>query len=310
MGRKTFFTLLISFLCLSLLVSLSEESFAENEDLNPEKLVAAHIKSIGRQEYLAKINSRTFVGTTEVEFVQGAVGKMTGTSMFVSEGPKLGIVMKYGDINYPGEYFAYDGNDVTVGHISPGQKSPIADFLYRFNGIMKEGLIGGVLSSSWPLLNIEEKQADLKYRKTKIDDRELYELQYRPKNTLGEMKIRMYFEPGTFRHVRTEYTVQTSADSTIGNPDTFDAFDEPDSVKAQNPNGSMMIGQQRPDSFYKLVEKFDEFKRIGGITLPQRYELSYSLEGSGQAFIAHWILNASKWGFNQTFDPKIFQAQK
>ncbi len=80
--------------------------------------------------------------------------------MCVSDGKKLAIVLKYSDINYPGEYFAYNGKDVSVGHISPGQKSPLADFLFRYNGIMKEGLLGGVFSTGWPLLNLQEKPVD------------------------------------------------------------------------------------------------------------------------------------------------------
>jgi hypothetical protein len=310
MARTLYFSLLIGVMCLSLFIAQSEKSYA-NEDLNAEKLVAEHVKSIGRTEYVSKVRSRTFVGNTQVEFIQGASGKMSGTSMFVSDGPKLAIVMKYGDINYPQEYFAFDGKEVSVGHISPGQKSWVGDFLYRFDEIMKEGLIGGTLSASWPLLNIQEKRVDMKCRKTKVDGEELYELQYRPKNGgFGELKVRMYFEPKTYRHVRTEYRVRTRDDATIGNLETYDSFGEQDAVKAQNPRGEMLVGQQRPDSIYVLVEKFGDFKKIGGITLPQRYELDYSLEGSGHSFIAHWTLNAAKWGFNDTFDPKIFQAQK
>jgi len=35
--------------------------------------------------------------------------------------------MKFSDVKYPGEYFAYNGKDTTVGYISPDRnpRSPI-----------------------------------------------------------------------------------------------------------------------------------------------------------------------------------------
>ena len=125
--------------------------------------------------------------------------------MCVSDGKKLAIVLKYSDINYPGEYFAYNGKDVSVGYISPGQKSPLADFLFRYNGIMKEGLLGGVFSTGWPLLNLKDKPVTLAYREATIDGRRLHEIEYHPKQGFGDMKIKLYFDLETYRHVRTEY---------------------------------------------------------------------------------------------------------
>ena len=66
-----------------------------------------------------------FVGTTSVQFIQGMYGSMSGSSMLVSDGNKMSIVLQYGDINYPKEYFAYDGKEVSVGYINPGQMSPL-----------------------------------------------------------------------------------------------------------------------------------------------------------------------------------------
>jgi hypothetical protein len=82
-------------------------------------------------------------------------------------------------------------------------------------------------------------------------------------------------------------------------------------IKAANPNGIMPIGQAREDSHYTLTEKFADFKKVGGITLPYRYILEYSIDGNGHAFIGHWTFSANNLAFNQlNLDPKIFQAQK
>lgn len=302
---------------------------AKDEDITAEQLIAAHLKSIGSPALRAKVKSLTFGGTSNVKFIQGIQGTSTGVSMLVSEGSRMGIILKFPDKNnYPGEYFAYDGKDVTVGHIRPGVKSPIADFFFRFNKIMKQGLVGGVYSTAWPLLDIKDKAQDMKCRKTKVEGRELYELEYRPSDPIGYMKIKMYFDPATFRHVRTEYKVRTNEDvTTTANPAQYDPsissgdivddpsgrgrIISPDKVQ-QIAAGDFILGKVRGESIYILTEKFDDFKKIGGLTMPHRYELDYEIEGTAQSgFIANWTLEAQQWGFNmRDLDERLFKAEK
>ena len=295
-------------LCLSLSVSWTGYGVAKDQ-VAPEQVAASHLKAIGSPEALAALKTLAFVGTTSVKFIQGASGSMSGTSMCVSGGNKLAIVLKYGDINYPGEYFAYNGKDVSMGHISPGQRSPLADFLFRHNGIMKEGLLGGIFSAGWPLLNLQEKQADLTYRETTIDGRRLHEIEYRPKQGLRDMKIKLYFDLETYRHVRTEYRVRVRDDMSAspgGSGTRTGTFQAP----AQDASGFDALRGGLPDSIYVLIEKFDDFKKVGAMTLPHSYNMDYSVEGQGQAFIASWTMNAVQWAFNSTYDDLIFVAQK
>lgn len=295
-------------LCFSLGTSWIVYGLAE-EKVTAEQVVTFHLKSIGSPEALAASKTLAFVGTTSVEFIQGGTGKMSGTSMCVSDGKKLAIALKYGDLNYPGEYFAFDGKDVSVGHVSPGQRSPLADFLFRHNGIMKEGLLGGVFSGGWPLLNLKERQVDLVYRATTADGRRLHEVEYRPKNSLRDMKIKLYFDAETNRHVKTEYRVRVRDDMS-GAPGgaTRTGRFQP-TQGAQNP-GTDTLSQGLPDSIYVLTERFDDFKTEGTLTLPHSYTIDYSVEGQGSTFIAKWTAQAAKWAFNQAYDAKLFVAQK
>lgn len=315
MAKKVLCFLSLLLLCISLFIARSEKSYADNtEEMTAEKLVAAHVKSIGNPALLAKIQSRILTGATDVEFITGMNGTMKACkSMIVSQGPKLGIRMIYPDNSYTGDYFAYDGKDVTVGNMSPGQKSPIAEFIFRFNGIMKEGMLGGILSTSWPLLDIQKRQVDMKCRKTKIDGRELYELEYHPKEGFGLIKVRMYFDPTSFRHVRTDYRVTVREDASAKSATAIDQMGDKDSVKAAigNRAGGMAISQTREDSHYILTEKFDDFRKVGVVTLPYRYIFEYSLDGNGQSFIGHWTFTTDNLAFNAAnLDQKIFQAQK
>jgi hypothetical protein len=300
-----------AFLCICLFAH-SQPSFGGDEVLTPEKLVAAHVKSVGRPALLAKIQSRTFLGTSNVEFIQGMSGARKGTAMFVSEGPKLAIVMKYDDNTYPGEYFAYDDKEVTVGYMTPGQRSPLGDFVFRFSKLVKGGFIGGALTSSWPLLDLKNKNVAMKYRKTKVEGRELHELEYHPRSGFGDIKIRMYFDLTTFRHVRTEYKVQTSNDSSHKDNNDF-SDGSSDSAKMKDPDNpkAVGIGESPKESYYTLVEKFEDYKRVGGLMLPHRYLLEYSAEANNTAFIGNWFVNIDKWAFNAPFmDQKLFRAYK
>jgi hypothetical protein len=311
MGNRTQYVLSTVITCLLILTSQAVVSFAGNANtdskLTPEQLISEHVKSIGSPSLLGSVQSRAFVGSTNVHFIQGMQGSIeNGRSMFVADGNKVGIKLEYKTRDYDSEYFSYDGKEVSVGHIAPGQKSPLADFLFRFNGIMKKGFLGGALSVNWPsmLENVNEPDK-LKLEKAMIDDQDLYVLEW-PMKTLGNVKIQMYFDPATYHHVRTVYTIRVREDVSV----QADGYEGQLDDETGEIGVSALPGSAIPDSIYVLTEKFEDFKKVKGMTLPHKYTLDYSLEGQGTAFMGEWILQADKWVFNRKFDEKIFKAQK
>jgi hypothetical protein len=313
------------FLCLSFFVSRSSRASSQDGVLTPEKLIDKHLKSLGNPEALAATRSRGISGKVGVEFVLGATGNIpNGQFMYVSEGPKIGLQMKFDDINYPGEHFAFDGKDVSAAHITPLQRSPLADFIFRHYPIMKEGLLGGVLSLSWPLLNIENKRIGTELTEREVEGRRLYVLEYGfPGKRPGFMIVRLFFNMRNFQHVRTEYEVQTADDLTaarrILTADDLSPWDA-----AERARGSIFIagepGQmaKKPtimdslaDSKYLMVEKFDDFADVGGVILPRSYSIDYSVEGQGVSFIGKWKISAKYFTNNGgDIDQAFFQAQK
>jgi hypothetical protein len=140
---------------------------------------------------------------------------------------------------------------------------------------MKAGLLGGALSTAWPLLNIRETQPRLEYKKARLTGRPMHALEYRPKRGLGDFEIVLFFEPGTFHHIRTEY-------------------------KLYNPN---------PDNHTVLSEDFADFKEVDGMMLPQRYTIGFSSDGPvKRTYLAHWIFDAKQWVHNGQIDLTIFRA--
>ena len=246
---------------------------------NPEQLVAEHLKSIGDPDAISQVKSISFTGTSFVKFIQGMQGQLLGTSKLVSQGSKMAIVMGFNNLDYPGEHFAFDGKNVTVTNMQPGVKSPVADFIHRYNRIMTNGMLGGVFSNAWPLLDIKTNKPNMKLRKTKVDGSELYEIEYRPRSNHGEMRIRLFFDPETYRHVRTEYKVSTR----IGERDLYDT----------------------------LTEKFENFKKAGDLTLPHNYTIEYMTDGAQTAFIGTWDMEVTDWTFNAPdIDQQLFRVDK
>ena len=258
-------------------------------DPTPEQLVADHLKSIGEPDAMSQIKSIKITGISDVNFIQGMQGNLTGgKATIVSQGAQMGLSMKFGHLNYPEEHFAYDGKSVSTATIHPGHRTPIAEFIRTYNKIMKNGMLGGVFSNAWPLLDVKSNKPTMRnLRKTKVDDTELYELEYRPRDNHGDMRIRLYFDPETSRHLRTEYRIRIQG-------------------------GVAMTGimGNTVDTYYTLTEKFADFKKAGDLTLPHSYTLDYSSEGDGAAFIANWKINAQEIVFNPTdIDQSLYKAE-
>ena len=125
-----------------------------------------------------------------------------------------------------------------IAETNPKRMSNMGDMI-RGERIINNGLLGGVLSVGWPLLDIRGSKAMIKYHKTRIDGREFHELDY---SQLHGGLVTMYFDLDTYRHVMTEY---------------------------RGYQNDYVPG-------FVLLEKFDNFKEVDGVMLPFNYTLSYS----------------------------------
>ncbi len=317
MITKKPFGLTVMILCFSLYIVPSQMLFGQEKEITPGELIARHLRSIGTPEKLAEIKSRGLSGRAAVQFIQGGTGQVTdGQFLCVSEGRKIGMVMKFGDLQYPGEYFAFNGIETTVGHINPGQRSPIADFIFRYNALMREGLLGGVFSVAWPLLDIRERQVELQYRKATISDRSFHALDYISKN-LGDIKVTLFFDMNTFRHLRTEYRVRLANDMTAMNsvnpgtgPNSIDQRAVEGIGRPMDRSPGATIMESQPDSIYLMIEQFGNFADVGGLALPQDYTIDYSIEGYGASFLAKWAVLVEHWKNNGNIDQTFFVAQQ
>jgi hypothetical protein len=249
---------------------------AEDQKLKTEDIVARHLASIGTAEARETAKNRIVGGTVQLIYRVGSSGELSGKINIISEDRKTRFGMNFSPINTSSVQIAYDGDNVSIGQVRPGERSSLSQFIYENNVILKEGLIGGTLSTAWPLLDLTARQAKLDYSGLKtIEGKELHEVKYRAKKGGGDMEIYLYFDPENFRHVRTRYHL-------------------------------LKIANEK--TTYSLVEQFDNFGVMDGLTLPQTYKLEYS--GDSGRVVIDWDAVLSQFIQNQQVDPKYFIVQR
>ena len=145
------------------------------------------------------------------------MGQIDGQSVLLSEGRKVLLMMKFPNNDYRGERFIFDGDRIEIRGAMPNQsRSTLGEFVYVQDAIIKEGLLGGALSTAWPLLKLDEHRVKLSYDGLKnLDGQQLYAVRYKPKKST-DLTIYLYFDPETYRHVRTVYTPGTVNDRPNG----------------------------------------------------------------------------------------------
>jgi hypothetical protein len=274
---------------LSLLITcaalLSFISLADDKKMQPEELIARHLESLGHAQARAAAQRRVVAGMVNLVNRVGSTGSIKGQAMLASAGPRFRFGMNFPSQDYTGEDMAFDGKKAMTGFLPQGRRSNLSLFLNAQDAILKEGLIGGVLSTAWPLLRIDQTQPRLDYRGLKkIDDRQLHELSYRPGKGKAEVQVKIWFDQESFRHLRTEYSYEIGA--RLGN----------------GPNES---GRQQ-ESHYKLTETFDDFRVVDGLTLPHKYKLQLSVQTMNGSLLSDWSFDAARISHKEQFDDQIF----
>ncbi|PYT00418.1 MAG: hypothetical protein DMF63_07570 [Acidobacteria bacterium] len=261
------------------------------QDLTAEQIIAKHVESIGPKDKLDAVKNQLIFCDATFTF-KGAVVTLNGKALVLSEGQKNLFGMNFNSNDYPVDRFGFDGKDVKVGRPTTGSShSLIGDFLYNNRSILKEGIFGGTLSASWPLLASERKAKISVEGKKTMDGKNLIGLSYVPKSA-ADVTIKLYFDETTFRHVRTEYTVVRPASIGTGGVDS---------------------SARQSSTTYRVYEDFSDFTKMGALTLPKNYKITYIRSGSDPVTIrqhlnrdAEWKFTVTNINFNQALEPGSF----
>ena len=262
-------------------------SVTAEEKMKPEELIAKHLESIGTAEARAAVHNRIINGLSELTLRQGGTGNLVGSVLMASEGTKNMIMMSFNRADYGSERISYNGHKLSVAQIRPGVRSPTGEFFRTHEEMFKEGLVGGTLSQSWPLLNVAERKPKLEYGGTKkIDGRLAHELKYIPKNG-SSLKIKLYFDAENFRHIRSEY----------------------ERVIAATMGARPIDSGSRLDTRYKVIEEFSDFKEENGLTLPHTHKFELQISSGSAPMLLDWMMTLQKFTFNQSMSDKDFDVE-
>ena len=257
-------------------------------DLKPEEVVAKHLDSIGTTAARAAIKNRVVQGSAKFKLIVGGSGELDGKGGLVSEQHKCNFVLKFNG-DYRGEQIVSDGNKAYVAAtLANHKRSNFGEFIHTQDFVVKEGLMGGELSTGWALANLDKLQGKLEYGGLKkFDGQPVIDLRYHSK-THDDMNIHIYLDQQTFRHVATVYSIELSP----------------------NLGGDITQSARQREIRYTAEERFTDFKTVDGLTLPSHYNLRFTQElQSGSTIIDNWDLNADDITHNMSLDPRNFDVK-
>ncbi len=255
------------------------------EKLKAEDVVARHLESIGSAKERAVVTTRIISGTSQVVFHTAPIGQAVGRAVLASEDVKSLLGMSFPSPVYPREQLGFNGSTFMAAYVLPGSRSALGSFLMTHSLIFKQGLMGGTLSSAWPLLDLTKRNAELEYLgEKKVGNQMLHELKYVPRGG-SDLQIKLYFDRDTFKHVRTEY--ERTIAGTIG-------------------DRSYVTPGTGRETRFKMVEEFSDFKKEGELNLPHTYKINLITDTDAGTFLTDWTIKLTQFSFNEKIDPNSF----
>jgi hypothetical protein len=259
-----------------------------DQKLAPAELVAKHLEAIGPAEARARVRGMKIKGTCLLTVREGGRGQVEGQTVMASQGDRNLINMTFDSPAYPQESLKFDGKDFTASQFRPGVRTSLGHFFVAYDVLFKEGLVGGTLSASWPLLDLQRRNPKLEYGGIKkIGGRPVHALKYKPRQG-SDMKVTLFFDSETFRHVRTEYeqTIYTIDQQRIG---STSGLPSPSRQRSSN---------ARINAF----EEFSEFRLEGGLTLPHTYKFELSIQSEVRPALVDWTFNLTDFNFGEVLE--------
>ena len=261
----------VSLLVLS--IALSSAGFGQDNKLTADEIIRRSLDSMGPASARSAIPFLDLTGPLTVQATRSDFSSGSGTAHILSQGEKFKFQLALSSGVYRGETIVYDGSRTNIARDKQGNRTPLGQFFDWQQVIVSDGLLGGELSTTWPLNDPKIHGDKVTYDGLKKDEgRQVHQLTYKPKKADSSLVVRMLFKPDTYRHVKTIYlidmppTVEMSKGG-LGSQPRFAGTDE-------------ML-------HYRLEESFGDFKKLGNLTFPSEHKLKYVSDAPGQT--QNWI---------------------
>lgn len=278
--RLSFFIFLIILFALGL----------NAQDLKIEEVVSKHTDSIGKTDKRKELKNMMLLGTSEFSS-KLPERKSAGKVAIVSDASNLLVISSFAADSYPFEKIGIFNSKLNIPFINPGVRSPLGDFLWEHQSVLKSGLFSGSMSLQWSLLDANFRKGKINLGGTKkIDGRKVYVVDYFPPGNSEAFKIKLFFDADTFQHVRSEYREEYT-----GKEVPF---------SGRNPNNNS-LGQIN-GYVMQLTETYEDFKSFEGITLPTNYKVKYMGSSSKGTWEYDWSFKLNDVKFNQPLKEGFF----
>jgi hypothetical protein len=295
--------LVCSLVCISLYCARAEPK------LTAEQVLQHHIDAVGSPAALAEAKSRVVVGTAFYRILTNGFGEFPGKAVMASSENKFHTLLKTDAQGYHGERFISAGGSKTsvAAAYSSFDRSHFGDFLQRENVPLQDGLLGGVLTTAWPLTGVNYSKETFEYEGLKtFDGVELHVVSYKPKHKTG-LKITLFFELQTFRHVRSVYS-ETEGTNLATIP-VRNRSGRGSRVATSIDNPEVRTGRQRP-TVWTIEENFGNFTTVDGLTLPLHYDLRFQEQLQGDVTnTIEWEVRVTSVQNNIPVDAKNFDIR-
>lgn len=267
-------TLTASVITSLLILCTLSPLFALEEKIDSKVLLEKHLAAIGTDEVRKEWQSTFLAGRAELRMLVGGSGVLQGSGALLSSGPYLGWSLDFEHPEYRGESISFDGKDVNVGDSGATVKSPLGWLIHAHPEIVREGLLGGASTTAWALADLKKNKAKLRPEGLQdLDGQQLQAFRYESRGS-SDLKIALYFDPETFRHVATTYKYRAPA-----------FMDNSPRVTQHN------------EVHYELTEKFGDHFEREGLTIPSTWVLRYSASGNLN-LLWEWTLNFTQIAIN------------
>ena len=288
-------------IALSALLILLATANVTARNLSAKELISLHLQAIG--ENLARKN-RVAQGSGSMDIRVGGQGHLDGRAMLLAEGDKLRTSLIFGHVQYPEETLIRNGDQLNIAYITPGIRSQLGTAIWEnFPGLAQEGLYGGVLTTDWALLNLKHTRAKIRYRGLKsFEGRRLHVVDYKPKQKVS-YRVRLYFEPETYRHVASKYRIFVPRSAMRGLTNIKSGGWAPvggrGGVTFGVPGLMGRIGgpgagdDLSTRSTIEIRERFSDFKVVDGLTLPHLYQITLNVDANS-GFVGHWQMKIDR----------------
>ncbi len=256
---------------------------ASGQKMKAAELIAKHLNAVG--ETAVDRKTAAVQGRARLQILVGGRASLEGPFYLVSRSSEMSYYLLFNASTYEHERFLAGPERAEVAFMSPGKRSTLGDFLHVHPVILREGLWGGVLSTAYPLFDLDNRGPKLRYAGFKKEEgRRLHRIDYRSRRGQGGLRIHLFFDPETFHHVRTSYVLVTPA-----------------------PLGANEIQSARLRNVrHRLTEDFGNFANESGLAMPREWTVRYTFHSTAQTLSWEWKHELDAFQHDVDLDDSVF----